>query len=474
MTKTLAARAAWPIAALALLLAVALTPLLDAQAQTNITITPTVIPLSAPEIVNPMRGYYRWYGSEPIPQPRPSYDHYVRYGWRQLEPSRGQYDFSALEQAMQAAKASGARFSFRVMAVNEYSSPIEVPSYLQKEAGGRYCSFNGTSMWVPTWDNPAFIERARALMQALGGRFNGDPRLGYYDMGIYGHWGEWHTSTLCTPPASDATKRALVEMQIDAFPNSRILMNSGASEVMAFVYALGRSPRIGVRVDSLCNPWFDEQFYQDGEKLAAMKDRWKTAPMVAEFFNPRPDDISLCQRQVQNWHVAAIGNGPINWTSYNADQQSQMVTLGKLTGYRFALTSLTYPAAAPSNSQITLSAQWRNNGVTPAYEPFDVTFELQPKGQSMIAWRAVSQLDLQQLLPSTTPQAVVDQAYLPTGLAPGVYTLSVVVRDSTGYRPPLALAIQGGSASGRYTLGDITIQPGTPGLQVFLPTMRRS
>src|SRR5258706_7260563 len=84
----------------------------------TITITPTAIPLADAEIVTPMRGFYRWYGIEPIPQPRPAYDHYARFGWRQLEPARGQYDFSAIEQALQEAENAGAKFAFRIMSVN--------------------------------------------------------------------------------------------------------------------------------------------------------------------------------------------------------------------------------------------------------------------------------------------------------------------------------------------------------------------
>src|SRR5262245_41741452 len=152
------------------------------------TVTPTEIPLADAEIVNPMRGFYRWYSGEPIPQPHPAFDQYARFGWRQLEPSRDQYDFSAIEQALQEAKNAGAKFAFRIMSVNEFTSPVEVPAYLKQEAGGAYCTYGGTKVWVPTWDSPQFLARAQALMSALGARFNGDPRLGYYDMGIYGHW----------------------------------------------------------------------------------------------------------------------------------------------------------------------------------------------------------------------------------------------------------------------------------------------
>jgi hypothetical protein len=441
---------------------------------TTITVTPTAIPIAGTEIVNPMRGFYRWYGGEPIPQPRPAYDHYARFGWRQLEPTRGQYDFSAIEQALGAAQSASAKFAFRVMSVNEFTSPVEIPAYLKQEVGGAYCTYNGSQVWVPAWDSPAFLARAQALMSALGARFNGDPRLGYYDMGIYGHWGEWHTEGLCTPAASPATKRALVDMQVAAFPNTRILMNSGGKEVDAFVYALSKSPSIGVRVDSLCSPWFGDQFTISSAKLAAMQDRWKTAPVVTEFYIWNPSDTALCDQQVGTWHIAAIANGSIgNWSSYSADQQAQLLLAGKHSGYRFVLNSLTYPAEVTNNSFLAISSQWSNVGITPAYEPFTVLFELRLKGQTELVWSGRSSLDLEHFLPTTQPQTTTDQLYLPDRLPPGQYTLSLVVCDLTGYRAPLSLAIAGADANGRYSLGDLTLTAGPPGYDEFLPLVLR-
>jgi Domain of unknown function (DUF4832)/Beta-galactosidase len=468
-------RLRWLLRLLIVVLAASAVPASTAQTSgATIIVTPTAIPIADAEIVNPMRGFYRWYGGEPIPQPRPADDHYARFNWRQLEPSRSQYDFSAIEQGLQEAKDAGAKFAFRVMSVNEFTSPVEVPDYLKQEAGGAYCTYNGVQIWVPAWDSPQFLARAQALMSALGARFNGDPRLGYYDMGIYGHWGEWHTDGLCTPQASPATKRALVDMQVAAFPNTRLLMNSGGKEVDAFVYALSKSPRIGVRVDSLCSPWFDSQFTESSEKLAAMQDRWKTAPVVTEFYTWNPSDIALCDQQVGTWHIAAIANGNIgDWNSYSADQQAQLLLVGKHSGYRFVLNSLTYPATVTNNALLTISSQWSNVGITPAYEPFMVVFELRPKGQTTVLWSGLSRLDLEHFLPTTNPQTITDRLYLPDRLPPGQYTLSLVVRDPTEYRAPLSLAIAGADASGRYLLGDLIITLGTPGHDVFLPLALR-
>lgn len=436
-----------------------------------ITVSPTIIPFSEPELVNPMRGYYRWYDTEVVPQPGPAQDHYARFGWRSLEPARGQYDFSEIERALETAKNTGAKFSFRIMSVNEFTSPVEIPRYLVSEAGGTYCSYNGSQVWIPNWDSPQFLARAQALMSALSSHFNGDARLGYYDIGLYGHWGEWHTDGLCTPAASATSKRSLVDMQVAAFSKSRMLMNSGGKELDAFVYALNKSPRIGIRVDSLCNPWFENQFTELPEKLALIQERWKTAPIITEFYDTNPSNLELCDQQLQKWHVAALANARLSWSSYSADQQQLLVDLGKHAGYRFALTQLSYPAEQANNAVISISSQWRNFGITPAYEHVAIMYELRPAGQNSVLWTGSSTLDLEQLLPNTVAQSVSDQLYIPGRLPPGRYTLSLVIRDPKSYRAPLQLAIVGVNAQGRYELGVISITQGLPGYDVFLPSV---
>ncbi len=463
----------WTVGLFALLLLVGVGLLTSrSSGSTTVTVHPTPIALSAAELVNPLRGFYRWYGSEPIPQPRPAYDHYARYGWRELEPTRGQYDFSAIAAALETAEAAGAKFAFRVMAVNGFSSPLEVPDYLMQEVGGTDCTYYDQQLWVPDWDSPQFLERAHALVTALGEHFDGDPRLAYYEMGIYGHWGEWHNGGLCAPPAGTATKQALVDMQLAAFADTRIVMNSGAEEVAAFVYTLEQSPRIGVRVDSLCDPWFDQQFTDSPAKLALIQERWKTAPIITEFMHWNPSDPALCVEQVRRWHVAAVANGSVStWDDYTAEQQAQLIRIGKESGYRFVLEQLTYPIEIMAGGQFDITSRWSNVGITPAYERFVVTFELRPQGQANVAWLGSSHLDLEQLLPTTEPVSITDQLRVSYRLKPGVYDLSLVVRDPSGYRAPLNLAITGRTDTGRYPLGTLTVQPGPPWHDLFLPVI---
>lgn len=439
----------------------------------TVTVTPAAVPLSDPELVNPLRGFYRWYGREPIPQPRHSYEHYIRYGWRALEPSKGQYDFSQIERDLATARSMGSTFAFRVMAVNGFSSPVELPEYLRQEVGGAYCSYNGQTVWVPNWNHPVFIERSRALVQALGARFNGERWLAYYDLGLYGHWGEWHTGGLCTAPGSMETKRALVDMQLAAFPSSPVLMNAGA-DTETFAYALGRSPEIGVRVDSLCSFWFDEQFNTDPLKKLLMQERWKTAPIVSEYVGGTRPDLAQCDRQVREWRVASVASGNFGeWPSYSATEQAQLILLGKHSGYRFQLNSLSYPSEVTAGTRFAIDSSWSNVGVTPLYKQFGVFFQLQLQGSSTVVWRGSSRLDLERLLPTTQPQPLHDELMVPRWLPPGRYDLSLIVREPTGTGATLALANTGVASGGHYPLGSILVQPGAPGYDLYLSRVTR-
>lgn len=451
--------------------------------ETQAVITPKEIPLSAPDITNPMRGYYDWLGSGVRPSTLQFSEFYKRYMWDELETSKGVYDFSVIKNDIAAANAKGQKFAFRIMAVNSFDNDeVGVPLYMTRDVPGDYCGYNSEyiktqwevdQVWVPDWNSQAFLNRARALVNALGKEFDGSPELAYYDMGVYGHWGEWHAWPFdncdTAGEASNVTKHAIVDMQLAAFPKSRIVMNSGAGNSDAFAYTLNKSPRIGVRIDSFNWPWFDQQIEDDAAKKALIESRWKTAPIIVEFGGKwAPDDsqdFSLAKSQVKRWHIASIANGnSYDWNAFTQTQKNNFLLAGKLSGYRFVPKEFRYPSVVSRATAFNLRSLWSNKGVTPLYERFIVRYELRLKGQTTVAWWGNSGLDLQRLLPTVnaqgtdTPKTVTDSFTLPQTLAPGTYTLSLVVFDPTGYRNKLALAIEGRTSSGRYPLGDITIR----------------
>jgi Domain of unknown function (DUF4832) len=471
---------------LLLLSACTLAPTIELETQA--IITPIEIPLSASELSNPLRGYYDWQGYGVTPPGLQFPEFYKRYLWDELETSKGVYDFTVIKNDLATAKVRGQKFAFRIMAIDSFGrSPegddeIGIPLYMTTEVPGDYCGYNSEyiktewevdRVWVPDWNSQAFLNRARALVNALGRAFDGKPEIAYYDMGVYGHWGEWHAwpfeNCATAGEASDATKHAIIDMQLAAFPKSRIVMNSGASNSDAFAYALNQSPRIGVRIDSFNWPWFDQQIEENATKKALLDSRWKTAPIIVEFggsFNPEDSqDFSLAQAQVKRWHIASVANGnSYSWDNFTQTQKDNFLMAGKLSGYRVVPREFRYPNGVSRDTSFRLISKWSNTGVTPLYEKFIVRYELRPKGQSTVAWRGNSGLELQTLLPTLnaqgtdTPKTVTDVFVFPQTLTPGSYTLSLVILDPTGYRSPLALAVEGRKSSGRYSIGDVTLR----------------
>jgi hypothetical protein len=246
----------------------------NARVSGSVTFTPTPIPLSDPDVVNPMRGLYTWHQQQLAPVA--SYDSYDRFTWSDLEPNQGVYDFSKIDAALSDARSRGGKFGFRVMALWDQHGSV-VPQYVMthtpnlgywydyKEYGHGTCDpvLGGGSCdtYVPDWNDPFFLGRVSSLLTALGRRYNSDPRLGFVDVGLYGDFGEWHmygfpyVGPTGAKLITVANKDQIIDMHVNAFPNKFILM--ATSDYDGLAYAMAKSPKIGWRRDSLGHADFD-------------------------------------------------------------------------------------------------------------------------------------------------------------------------------------------------------------------------
>ncbi len=452
-----------------------------ARPELPVTFTPMKLSMSQPEVVNPLRGLYEWRGHEivPVPEvlPQSAYDTYQRYTWRQLEPAPGAYDFSSIEADADQAAAEGRKHAFRVRALVARNG-VSVPDYLVEQMPlGWWHAFEGDDedepdTYVPDWNDPDFIEAADRLIKALGARYNGDPRIAWIDIGIYGNWGEWHMDTFPYPGPTDAddmtgsNRRRLIDMHMAAFPDSRLIAMS--SDADSLLYALQQSPDIGWRRDSLGHVHFESIRLRDPEAWPMIRDRWQIAPVITEFIAPdRQSDPATFQRaidQIRHYHVSLVSNGNTSaWRELSESGRSAFIIAGKTAGYRLVLNQITVPFMLMVNQPWNLSASWSNVGVSPVYEEWEIVYQLRTRATYSVVWEDRSTLDLQTLTPTIAadgtdiPVRSQDTFQLPATLPPGDYTLTMVVRDATGYRQPLALAIEGRSEDGFYHLGTVKV-----------------
>ena len=60
------------------------------------------------------------------------------------------------------------------------------------------------------------------LIQALGQRYDGDIRIGFWQVGFLGHWGEWHTSPNTTYFASSNNQNQILSAYNSSFVQTKI------------------------------------------------------------------------------------------------------------------------------------------------------------------------------------------------------------------------------------------------------------
>ena len=433
-------------------------------------------------LMNPLSGMYAGVAINPntqrfrypdprfagiAPSSRPLKEIYGRISWRQLEPEEGRYDFSALDAvltpcaevgAREPCLAPGGRFAFRVMAFDPQTAvnashaagddgfPVysDAPGYLLDGRHGWLLPVNASDpsrgrYFTPDWNDPVFLARAEALLKALAAKYDGDRRIAWIDIGIYGSWGEWHTAGLPEFDPSDrkipysersphfalnaqayqanfghpgayqeataASKARIVEAYLTAFPRTRLVMMTDDGEGLCHALSAPRAgPPVGLRRDSLGSGAWTARFPESLPGCRSAPDRrlilerWRTAPFLAEPFGNGSSRNFACRtferdpatqaylipEQVAASHIAAIKHGWIcatPWPQMAEDEQRAFLSAVARAGYRLAprrvsVSETAGPAGGPRALMIT--TDWTNAGAAPPYDDWKVEFSLWP------------------------------------------------------------------------------------------------
>lgn len=387
-----------------------------------------------------------------------------------------------------------------------------------------YSPTTGYGSWVPNWNSPNYLSRLRALHEALYAYINSTsytatkgPNAGKtiaykdaifaIDIRGYGSWGEWNSSGIVNhytnypsgTHATAATLKKIIDHHADVFTNhpltlmisvfdgERLFNTYTPKEVGA--YALQRSNNwgpFGWRRDN----WGATDKYLDsylrdnlitygnsGPFNAMIMDRWKQSPITGEppgwassLYGCVFDDL---ERQIREYHATSMGNG--NYGSSMPECAKQNIRSAfRASGYRFVLETGSMTRDLKAGTAFSISLNWKNIGIAPTYEKWNVVYELRNSSNATV-WSGNSSFSPSKkgstpgLLPSSSATSVTDNFTLPTNIPQGDYRLCLVIKDPTGYRQPLPLAIQGRNSDGSYTLRTVNVASGSTNQQTPAP-----
>lgn len=439
----------------------------------------SAIALAADDTVNPMRGYHRWQNQELVPQPAPALDSFRRYHWRDLEAVQGQYTFAAILADIKAARDQGRKYAFRLRMMAGYDDDlVYAPAYL---VGNAQCAY-GCGFWadadaadpgltyVPDWNDPFVIARSRALLQALAQAIDAagySGSIAWIDVGLFGQYGEWalRSSVYNAPPAGIvpvtlANKREYARMHFEAFPAQQFVMFVPYSNKDALTYGLLEqtitAKPVGLRVDCLAQAGYFDQWSNRPAEWAAFANQWQKAPFVAEFCpfeSGQANGAAVARAQAATYHISTIGNANFalskpdaeRWASFTAQEQNDLLMLGREAGYRYGVDSTSVNLT--SAGQLTFTATLRNSGNAPTYEPWTVQAEL-VNGAGAVSWSGALPVNLGTLAGGGVTATAQGSWRLPA-LAAGTYTLRLVARDPrVGARLPMKWVVQERGADG--------------------------
>lgn len=387
---------------------------------------------------------------------------YIRFGWADVEPAEGQYNWKLIDDVIAAWKPRGAAISMRVMTCSAHSAGYYTsPKWLfdagckgfEYEVGGGDPTSGGKLIKriEPDYADPLYLAKHGAFLNALGQRYDGHTGVEFLDIGSYGNWGEWHTKH----PAPVAVRKSIVDMYLNAFKKTSLVFMSDDAAVLAYALEHGT----GFRRDGVGSPWH-EQNWIGSKKYAAvqgMADTWKKAPVVFEWFGDydylksRGWSFDAAVTFMLSNHVTLIND---NFGRFPPEALPQLNKLARLAGYRFVLLELTHPATVKRGADIGLKMKWANVGVGKLYRPFKLHLSLlDAAGLPVVNFEAKA--DPRDWLPGE--RDLVASIPLPAAVKPGSYTLAVALMDPTGQRPPLRLAMDAPEQDGRYTVTKVKV-----------------
>ena len=284
---------------------------------------------------------------------------------------------TGLEPHLEAAAERGHHLVVRVY-IDYPAQPSGLPGYLEGSVDCASYEDHGGGC-SPDYDDPDLLGAMLGLIASMGGRYDGDPRLGFVQVGLLGFWGEWHTWPNPEWFPSQATQEAVLDAYETAFQTTQLQVRYATQE------NAGR--RIGYHDDSFAYSTLGDVdwFFVSQMESAGAQERWKEVVIGGEL---RPElqgvvfeegyelgtyaqDVSAC---IDATHASYL----LNYTAFNGDgvgytgeERARAEEAALALGYQFEVVGAALGASdrIDDTAQASLSVEISQTGVAPFYYP---------------------------------------------------------------------------------------------------------
>jgi hypothetical protein len=390
---------------------------------------------------------------------------YARYDWSSIEPTEGNYNWSVIDNDLNAWAALGKQFAFGVMNADssDANTPYITPQWVFADGAASVKSntFDDVTgrkgvQYEPVWNDPIFLQKLRDFLTALAQRYDTNPNIAYIDVRSYGNYGEQHVYGISpSAPLSASDVQMYIQMYLDRFKHVQIIVPWGMSQYNG-VYDWAVNNGVGIRRDGLIVD-------SNGSEVTRA---YGKAPSVFEFYGSYQwlstqgywSDAKL-RSEVNIGKPSYIGMG--QWGNdaqvMLANRPSLVHDLANLMGYHFVLTNATIPTAFSNNQVMSIGMSWSNRGVAYLYyRPAKVAVALLDNANNVVQKQWLNSVDPRLWTPGKTTTQ--NATFTMNGIPAGTYKLAIgLFQNSSDSNPIYKIGNQGRTANGWYVLSNTVI-----------------
>lgn len=388
---------------------------------------------------NPLKGLVPYAGQGGDRFPHSLEFSYLALG--ALVKGPGQYDWGPLEQLLDAVASRGHQAVFRVYL--EYPGHEgAIPAYLV-EQGLKVHRYQNTNtqpfppkpIETPDYEDPGLRRCLRDFIEALGAKYDGDPRVGFLTAGLLGTWGEWHTHPRTELWASKAVQAEVMDAYERAFRRTPVLLRYPAGPDDPAYAANDRRP-FGYHDDSFAWATLDTGrksdgwFYMAKLRTAGALDKWRTRPIGGEIrpeawgqvFDAEPDEPAIQDfaRCVEATHATWLMDSGLFGRKATDERRRRALDLVRRMGYEFHVPGATIGL---DDGALRLQVELENRGVAPFYHDWGIEYALLSE-EGTLAHRQPGRGPLTGLGPGDAPRVWEERIGL-EGVGPGSYRVLV-------------------------------------------------
>ena len=408
---------------------------------------------------------------------------FFRVGWNYIEPEEGKFNWDFTDSIAEQWWAKGKRSAYcwvvtypgdqstplwvrdagangvEINVIEEGkkygfdftldSFPLDAQEWMTNSGFRNDAAYNGgmpvaegdvanyRKTWVPSYDDPVFLEKYTNFLAAAAQRYDGKEYVEFVEMGSIGSWGEGHTHMSWPAQITSSMKIQHINMY-NVFKSTPVLVHDALIEGgglaletalangMGMIDCTVQVPGISSREEGeMGNRDVAAQFWDNA--YVGLENHPYTIPLKTYY-----DSINQCRASYARIHNDPYLSKASSWTD--------KITLR--LGYRFNFIELGYKNFGPGRTaELTFSL--KNTGAAPNYIGGTPALRLVDASGNTVAYGA-SDLDVSTLkvaADSKSAQAETGTIKLdiPSGLPAGEYTLllSVDVDGKAYYNLPL-------------------------------------